>query len=79
MDIVIPARTVRDQAIGTVLDAFIRIDAIATAAAAEGIQGAVAEQAVEIITAFYFMAGKIRTGLVLKKFVGVFHIVTSLH
>jgi hypothetical protein len=79
MDIVIPARTVRDQAIGTVLDTFIRIDAVAAAAVTEGIQGAVAEQAVEIITAFYFMAGKVFAGCILKEFVGVFHIVTSLH
>ena len=64
------------QAPGAVLDARVRIGKAAAAFIAEGIQGAVAEQAVEILLVSALMAWEIFTFPVLKKVV-ICHYFTS--
>jgi hypothetical protein len=61
------------QAGRAILDTAVGICKITAAFVAKGVQGAEAEQAVEVFPVRSFMAGEIFTSLVLEKFV-VFHI-----
>jgi hypothetical protein len=65
--VVFPA--VRLQALGAILDAVIRIKKVASAAVAQGIEGAVAEQTVEVFRVRAGMTGEVFTLLILEKIV----------
>ena len=56
-----------NQAVGAILDAVLGIGKIAAAFVAQGVQGAVAEQAAEGIFVLYLVAGEIFAFFVLKK------------
>lgn len=60
---------VRDQTIAAVLYSLLRIPVVSSAAFAEGVQGAVAEQAVKLILVFRIMTWEILTFPVGKEFV----------
>jgi hypothetical protein len=60
-----------------VLNALLGIRAVAAAAAAQCVQGAEAEQAVELLLIAHLVAGEIFTLSVLIKAIGVFHRYTS--
>ena len=74
LSVILP--TVGPQAIGTILDAAGQIGKTAAAFVAQGVEGAITEQAVEALPIRAGMAGEIFTFPVLKKIV-MAHFISS--
>ena len=66
-DLIIVLPLVGNQAVGAILDAILCVGEIAAAFVAQGIQGAIAEQATKGAFVLYLVAGEIFTFFMLKK------------
>mgnify|MGYP006956563922 CR=1 FL=1 len=71
-DVAVAAPAMGDQTAAAILDAIADIGEVAAALPAQHIQGAVAEQAVEICKSL--VTGEIFTIFILKKTIGIFHL-----